>query len=180
LHTCCCIVFECLDSNLCLNSFYWIVFSKIENPFHPLFLFACAAHRSKSGGGPPTPPPVRSCTPPHLGPARPSVQRRPICASAAARWGPRVIPHLAPCPGRTRGPTPSLRRARPRVWPRAHLPGRPRPFKGRRHPRLRRLRTYPNRAHAARRQTLAPRRRRARTVRCSTATVKAARDVAAR
>jgi hypothetical protein len=36
----------------------------------------------------------------------------------------------------------------------------PRAYKGRRHPRPRRLRTYPNRARTAHRQNLAPRRRR--------------------
>jgi hypothetical protein len=74
-----------------------------------------------------------------------------------------VGPSRHPLPGAA----PSQSRARPGVramracgaGPHAQV-ACPRAYKGRRHPRSRRLCTYPNRARATRRQTLAPRRRR--------------------
>jgi hypothetical protein len=114
-------------------TYFWPVLCL--SPVHrsPLALPLLLAQRATS---PVFPPPL-------LVPAKPSAPRRPTHASAAARWGQLVIPHLAPCPGRTRVLTPSLRRARPCAWPQAHLPGRPGPIKATATPRLRRLRIYP-------------------------------------
>jgi hypothetical protein len=87
LHTCCCIVFVCLNSNLCLNSNF---VSSLENSKG--FLFPSPANPALG----PAPnqtrgPALRS----PVGPAGP-LHRLPPCL--AARWGPTVITFTSPEP----------------------------------------------------------------------------------
>jgi hypothetical protein len=132
LHTCWCIVFGVFEFKS-MFEFNCLSVFQIENP-SPLALLFPYPFLARSLFEPSVPKTVG--TPSTLGPARRVLAqhgRRPSAGpprpSAAARWGPLVIPHLASCSGRTRGPNPSLRRARLCAWPRAHLPGRPGPIK---------------------------------------------------
>jgi hypothetical protein len=121
-----CLLSSNASLNFCLN-----LFQKNGNLSFPLPFFYCLLR------GPvgevwscPLFSTARSLLHPALHSRPADGQRRPGSASAAARWGPQVNPHLAPCMGRTRGPTPSLRRAR--ACPRAHLPRRLCPIRSRR------------------------------------------------
>jgi hypothetical protein len=146
LHSCRCIVFGCLDSNLVLNSNCLFVLKgnrirkkREDNLPKPLLLqpsSAAAAHFplqsralspvAKSARAPqffPAAlllPSLRPSQPsPVSGPLRPMLTPRPPAVSDG--WGPPIIPHLRPFPTR----------ARPRVrppcawWPRAPSPGNP-------------------------------------------------------
>jgi hypothetical protein len=130
LHTCWCIVFECLNSNLYLNSFGWL-FSKIKtisfslySPFLILARSLFEPSTPRSGRAPSTPGPARRLPPPlrcrsaQCGPMRPS--------TAAARPLPLTG---GPCPSSptsgqrpTGGRVPTPSRLWTRVWPQAHTP----------------------------------------------------------
>jgi hypothetical protein len=102
LHTCWCIVFECLNSNLYLNSFGWIVFVFFQNrkPF-PFTFFPSP----QSGPLNPAPQPTSTAAQLTGGPAWPAVRCRP--AEADGRASP-VISFPAPLPT----PLPSRGRVR--------------------------------------------------------------------
>jgi hypothetical protein len=84
LHTCFCIGFECLNLNLCLNSFDWVVF-QTRKPFHFSYflpshvwsVFGLSPVSPKSADAPSTSGPEH-CNPPH--------RRR--CRSLSTRWRP--------------------------------------------------------------------------------------------
>jgi hypothetical protein len=133
LHTCSCIVFECLNSNLCLNSFVWLLL-KLENPSFLLFLFCCAAHFPKSGCAPwfpgraPASPPSARRGPVRFRPIAPqpaglSVRARPNRARRRPQWLTCRTRTSSPLPCRTEPESGSPRRpCRARPIPRARTP----------------------------------------------------------
>jgi hypothetical protein len=110
MHICCCIVFDCFDSNLCLNSFVCF-FRKNRKTFF-LFFLVSAQPPSKV-----RPSPLFSTGPPLFLPPR----RNP--APLPAQSGPPARRHPAEADGRAPPiipfPVPRSNRSRARPWARA-------------------------------------------------------------
>jgi hypothetical protein len=129
LHSCCCIVFICLNSNLCLNSSFVNSFEIAKGFLFPFFSFPASGPifpAQPSWFARPSSPfqPLQPSQLTPRGPLQPASSPPPCVAD---RWGPVVIPDLRPDPK----PNPTVRcgrvasPARPRLLPWARTPRRP-------------------------------------------------------